>query len=167
MPSAFFDLLLPNPRRLRLAAGLLRLLQRLGIQRALGSSALFCRVPEQLRPWLALGPKLPARFFSTSQSFYPSRGARRLRVALFTGCVMPLIYPEVHGATIRVLQQNGCDVLVPAEQRCCGALSRHAGERSSLEALAQENARVFDSLAVDAVVVNAAGCGATWGGIRR
>ncbi len=91
--------------------------------------------------------------------FSPS-GKPRVRVALFLGCMTSEWYAAAHQATIRVLTRNGCEVLVPRDQTCCGALHRHTGYMTDAAELFRKNANVFGSLKIDAVVVNAAGCGA-------
>ena len=93
-------------------------------------------------------------------SEWPARADRRARVGLFLGCVAPEWLAPVHHATIRVLTQNGCDVVVPPEQTCCGALHRHAGLLDDARRLLAENASAFPA-DLDAVIVNAAGCGAS------
>ena len=90
----------------------------------------------------------------------PADGPQRGRVALFTGCVMRSAFAETNAATARVLARNGIAVDVPAAQTCCGALHAHAGERADARALAKRNIADLEGLAVDAFVVNAAGCGA-------
>jgi glycolate oxidase iron-sulfur subunit len=80
---------------------------------------------------------------------------------MFTGCVMPLVYGPVHEATLRVLRHNGCEVHIPSQQVCCGALNVHGGEREVASDLARQNMRAFLGRGLDAIVVNSAGCGAT------
>ena len=82
------------------------------------------------------------------------------RVALFTGCVADAIYPETNAATARVLQENGCEVVVPRTQVCCGAIHYHSGVEGPALDLARRNITAFDLAGVDAIIVNAAGCGA-------
>jgi glycolate oxidase iron-sulfur subunit len=81
-------------------------------------------------------------------------------VAFFTGCVADAMFRPTHWATLRVLQQNGCDVLVPPEQGCCGAIHYHAGSSDGARRMADANLAAFDLAEIDAVVVNHAGCGA-------
>jgi glycolate oxidase iron-sulfur subunit len=92
----------------------------------------------------------------------PAEGKRRARVALFTGCVADALFPETNLATARVLQRNGCDVWVPRAQGCCGALHYHSGLEAPAHQFAVDNCRAFEAElgTVDAVIVNAAGCGA-------
>jgi glycolate oxidase iron-sulfur subunit len=91
---------------------------------------------------------------------YPALGARRGRVALFSGCVMRAAFADTNAATARVLARNGIEVMVPAEQTCCGALHAHAGARGDSRRLARKNIAALERLDVDAFIVNAAGCGA-------
>ena len=98
----------------------------------------------------ALRAKLP--------EFMPAAGERRARVALLAGCVQRVYFPGVNEATIRVLAAEGCDVIVPRAQGCCGALSLHAGRERESRELAQELVATFPQ-DVDAIIVNAAGCG--------
>jgi len=93
-------------------------------------------------------------------AFTPARGERRARVAVLSGCVMNVLFHHVNQATIRVLAANGCDVLVPPGQGCCGALHLHAGFADEARKLARQTIQAFEQDHVDAIVVNSAGCGA-------
>ena len=106
-------------------------------------------------------PPIPERFFDGEGRFYPAIGPVRYRVGFFSGCVMPLAYGPVHEATVRVLRRNGCEVVVPRVQACCGALNVHGGERVMARELARRNVRAFLDLDVDYVAINSAGCGST------
>src|SRR5262249_1422470 len=87
-------------------------------------------------------------------------GTKRARVALFTGCVGDAMFPETNAATARVLQQNGCEVIVPRAQACCGAIHYHSGVEGPALTLARQNLAAFGAADLDAIIVNAAGCGA-------
>lgn len=89
----------------------------------------------------------------------PAKGNRRARVALFTGCVADVMFRETHWATARVLQENGCEVLVNHSQKCCGAIHLHAGSEEPARELADANIEALAGNDVDAVIVNVAGCG--------
>jgi glycolate oxidase iron-sulfur subunit len=106
-------------------------------------------------------PPISPRFVVPQGQIYRAVGERRSTVALLTGCIMSTAFSAVHEATIRVLQQNGCDVLLPPDQTCCGALHGHSGDLDGARALARRNIAAFEALGVDAIVVNAAGCGST------
>src|SRR5947207_6912266 len=94
-------------------------------------------------------------------AFTPAKGERRARVAVLSGCVMNVLFHHVNEATIRVLAENGCDVLVPARQGCCGALHLHAGFADEARKLARQTMDAFERETLDAVIVNSAGCGST------
>jgi glycolate oxidase iron-sulfur subunit len=94
---------------------------------------------------------LPARI--------PAKGNRRAVVGMLTGCVQQVFFPGVNVATARVLAAEGCDVIVPPRQGCCGALSLHGGRRAEAADFARHTIETFERAGVDAVIVNAAGCG--------
>jgi glycolate dehydrogenase iron-sulfur subunit len=152
-----FKELLPHKRRLRLLFAALRVYQRSGLQRLVRASRL---MPESLDQAERLLPRLPSPF-APRWEVLPAEGATRYRVGLFTGCIMPLVYGPVHAATVRVLRHNGCEVHVPRDQVCCGALNVHGGEREAMRELARQNMRAFLDRGLDAIVVNSAGCGST------
>jgi glycolate oxidase iron-sulfur subunit len=91
---------------------------------------------------------------------WPAQGSRRARVGFFRGCVSDVLFAATQQATLVALTANGCEVVVPAGQWCCGALNVHAGERRHARAMARRNVRAFAKHDLDAIVVNAAGCGA-------
>jgi glycolate oxidase iron-sulfur subunit len=152
--------LLPYPKRIAALARVLYLYQRSGLQslvRATGILKLLgLAQKEKLLP-----PIDREFFFSKLGRTYPAIGERRARVALFAGCVAQVSFSALHDATIRVLTANGCEVVVPAGQTCCGALAGHAGVRDVARSLARTNLDVFLAEDFDAVVTNAAGCGST------
>ena len=151
-----FKELLPHPMRLRALFASLLIYQRSGLQRLVRASKL---LPPALADAESLLPGLPAPF-SPRWDVYPAEGRIRYRVGMFTGCVMPLVYGPVHAATLRVLRHNGCEVHIPRQQVCCGALNVHGGEREVTRDLARKNLRAFLGRGLDAIVVNSAGCGA-------
>ena len=150
-----FTQLLPYPRRLKIIAGLLRLYQRTGLQKLTRHF-----LPKKLRELNAMLPTIPAKFFTPIAGVLPPIGERRAKVALLNGCVMPLLFGDINEATVRVLQRNGCEIILPKNQICCGALNTHNGEAIAAKRMARQNIDAFLAAEVDAVVVNAAGCGA-------
>lgn len=152
--------LFPYPGRLRAAALPLSLYVRSGLQRVARSSGLLRLLPSRIAQMDALAP--PVARETRLQGFYPARTASaRLRVALIAGCVQRVFFPNVNDATIRVLTAEGCDVVVPPAQGCCGALSFHAGREGEAMGFARRLISEFDAGGLDAIVVNAAGCGST------
>jgi Fe-S oxidoreductase len=152
--SLVLRLLFASPWRLRASFSGLRLYQRSAL------APLLRRVlPRRLRQMEEMLPRLPERFFDAAPVLADARGPRRATVALLTGCVMPLTYPQTHEATVRVLARNGCRVLAPPAQVCCGALHLHNGDTEAARKLAKRNIDAFLAAGVDAIVVNSAGCG--------
>lgn len=150
-----FTQLMPSPRRLRMVAQFLRFFQRFGLQQALRPI-----LPQRLREMAAMLPPVPDRFFEPQAVVLPAMSPRRARVAMLSGCVMSLLFGDVNEATVRVLRRNGCEVVIPKGQVCCGALNVHNGEAAAAKRMARKNIDTFLAAGVDAVIVNAAGCGA-------
>jgi glycolate oxidase iron-sulfur subunit len=100
-------------------------------------------------------------FFDDLGKTFSAHGTRRARVAFFAGCIAQVTFSHLNRATIRVLQANGCEVVAPAAQVCCGALAAHAGIRDVARNLAHANFDAFRAGGFDALVTNAAGCGST------
>jgi glycolate oxidase iron-sulfur subunit len=149
----------PSARRARLSLAPMRLLQWTGLDRLLEKSGLFKRLPRRLRQMHDMLPPLE-RHYGRLPEVLPAEGTRRARVALFTGCIADGVFPQTNLATARVLQRNGCDVLIPPAQGCCGAIHYHSGQDQPAGRLAAANCAAFPVDEVDAVIVNAAGCGA-------
>ncbi len=149
--------LFAEPRRLELAAGVLALYERGGLRSFLRRSGLRARLPSGLRRLEAMYPPFarPRYRPPTAQPAAPTA-----RVALLLGCVMRVAYGDVHTAAARVLNRLGVAVVDVPAQVCCGALHAHAGARDEAVALAKRNIAAFDAAEIDAIVVDAAGCGA-------
>lgn len=135
-----------HPTRLRLAGNATRLAQRLGLTSVVRSGRML--------------PPLRARFCPPDGNVAHAFGERRYRVAFLVGCVMPILYPQSHYATMKLLQLAGCEVWFPPQERCCGALFAHNGDLEGAERLREHNSRVYASETFDALIVDSAGCGA-------
>ena len=155
--------LFPYPSRLRAAAVGGALYQRAGGHDRLERTGLLKVLPARLRAVEELMP--PARLRGLTlrlPTFIPARDtARRRRVGLLEGCVQRVFFRDVNAATARVLAWEGCDVVVPRAQRCCGALSEHAGREKEALDRARRLIDVFERADVDVIVANVAGCGST------
>jgi glycolate oxidase iron-sulfur subunit len=152
--------LLPYPGRIAAAARLLRLYQRSGLASLARATGILRLLGLQERDRLL--PQIDSDFFFTDLGkTFPAHGRQRARVAFFAGCVAQVTFSELNRATIRVLQANGCEAVVPAEQFCCGALAAHAGVRDVARDLARANCQAFHLDDFDAIITNAAGCGST------
>jgi glycolate oxidase iron-sulfur subunit len=151
--------LFPHSRRLRLMRGPLRAFEVTGLQRLVRRSGLLRRAAPRLAAMADLTPPLTRR--ERLPERIPAVGTRRAVVGLLTGCVQGEFFPQVNAATARVLAAEGCDVIVPAGQGCCGALSVHNGREPEAQRYARRTIDVFEAAGVDAVVVNSAGCGSS------
>jgi glycolate oxidase iron-sulfur subunit len=152
--------LFPFPRRLRALVWLLVVYVSSGLQWLVRKSGVLRLVPLRLRQLEALLPPVSVRLLRQKlPSVTEAQGPERARVALLSGCVQRVFLPEVNAATVRVLAAEGCRVLVPPAQGCCGALSLHAGRQDEARALVRALVPQLDGDGVDTVVVNSAGCG--------
>jgi glycolate oxidase iron-sulfur subunit len=150
----------PYPRRLRAAALLGLLYRRSGLRWLARRSGLRDRLPPRARAVEGLLPPIRLRDLAarTRHVVRPTAPARR-RVALLTGCAQRVFFPHVNAATVRVLAAEGCEVVIPRGQGCCGALSLHTGREDEALRLARRAVDRFAAADVDSVVVNVAGCG--------
>jgi glycolate oxidase iron-sulfur subunit len=103
----------------------------------------------------------PPFFFSQIGRTFPPEGERTHRVAFLAGCIANVSFARLNEATVRVLQRNGCEVVVPEGQGCCGALHLHDGMRDEARKLARCNIDAILDGGFDAIITNAAGCGST------
>jgi glycolate oxidase iron-sulfur subunit len=152
--------LLPYPSRIAASARWLKFYQRSGLATLARRSGILRLLGLEEREGLM--PAIDSEFFfgELGKTFAP-RGARKARVAFFAGCIAQVTFSDLNRATIRVLQANGCEVVVPEKQVCCGALAAHAGIRDVARNLARTNFGAFPVEDFDAVITNAAGCGST------
>jgi glycolate oxidase iron-sulfur subunit len=151
----------PYAGRMRRLLAPVRWLQKLGLDRLMERIGLPRLLPGSLRHMQEMLPRLKPHY-GYLPKVLPAEGPRRARVALFTGCAADAFFPETNLNTARVLQKNGCEVWIPRNQVCCGALQYHAARPKAAQQFAQTNIDTFSSPAssVDAMIVNAAGCGA-------
>jgi glycolate oxidase iron-sulfur subunit len=147
----------PRPDRLRALLLPLRLYQKAGLQSLVRRAGIPKLFPARFRAMEALLPQVPAQ--ETLPELIPAQGERRRRVGLLLGCVQRVLFPQVNAATARVLAAEGCEVVAPKAQPCCGALLVHAGEEKQAVQLARQTIDAFEKAQVDAVIINAAGCG--------
>jgi len=159
--------LFPYPRRLRLALLGQIVYARSGLRWLVHALRLVRLLPRRLRALESLMPPVSLRLLRQRlPALAPATGARRARVVLLPGCVQRVYFPDVNQATLRVLRAEGCEVVIPPELGCCGALSLHAGRDQEARRFARAAIAALERAEVDAVVVNAAGCGSAmkeWG----
>jgi glycolate oxidase iron-sulfur subunit len=157
--QAVFDSLFLHMPVFRAFSGAMKLYQRSGAQWIARQSGLLQQMGMQ--DMEAMLPPMSQTFTTPLGQIYRAEGTHRYTVALLTGCIMSTAFAHVHAATIRVLQKNGCEVLIPPDQGCCGALHIHSGLMEGGRELARRNIEAFEGLGIDAIIVNAAGCGST------
>src|SRR5438034_3883136 len=146
--------------RLRLAGRALRLYQQLGLQTLVRRSGFLKLLPKRLRELESMTPTVQDQFSSELISpTTPPVGPKKYRVAVLTGCAQDLICSDVNCDTVEVLARNGCEVLAPPEQDCCGSLHAHNGEWELAQQLARRNIDQFPPEQFDAIITNAGGCG--------
>ncbi len=150
----------PYPRRFAAAARAMELYQASGFQQFLRTSGLLKRIAPEMAAMEALMPAVGIEPGTTPGATYRADGHRRGTVALFTGCVMDAVLGSINRDTVRLLNAAGYDVVVPEDQICCGALANHAGLRDTAIDMAKRNLQAFPLEDVDAIIINAAGCGA-------
>jgi len=153
-----FNVLFSDMKRFRVASHALKFYQRSGVQSAVRKSRLLNVIGLAEKEQML--PELSNRFTVPHGETIAALGEKRGHVALFTGCIMSTAYASVHDSTIRVLTRNGYDVTLVSEQGCCGALHVHGGAPDGGRKLARTNIDAFESANFDAIIVNAAGCGA-------
>jgi glycolate oxidase iron-sulfur subunit len=155
-----FGKLLQSPGWMSAAGAAAYLYQASRLQALVRGSGLWKLLGKLGRLEQLLPPADPPFFFDKIGKTFPPEGERRHRVAFMAGCVANVSFARLNEATVRVLQKNGCEVVIPAGQGCCGALHVHAGLRGEARKLARRNIdAVLDGF--DAIITNAAGCGST------
>ncbi len=165
----FFDAMLPSRVVLSLVFGSLKVYQRSGLQTLARRTGLLdaannlptpfkgkLKIPEELMDG-AKGDIIPQQL----PEITPAIGPRRYRVGFISGCIMDQVFHDINEATIRVLAANGCEVVTPVQQNCCGALHVHGGEAERGRELARHNIDTFARYDVDVIIINSAGCGST------
>jgi Fe-S oxidoreductase len=160
MSKMSLEHLVPKQRRLELLGRAARFYQRSGLQSAVRKSRLLRALAPSLADLEQSLPAVSSTIFRAQGQVIPPRGRLRARVALLSGCVMPLVSGSEMNAAVRVLARNGVEVVVPKDQACCGAINSHMGDLVTARDLARSNVDAFLDAGVDAVVVASAGCGA-------
>jgi glycolate oxidase iron-sulfur subunit len=153
----------PYPQRLRILLAPLSIYQKLGLQKLIRATGLLDRLlPPQIAAMESVLPEISAQAFQDNlPQLVAAQGEKRYRVGMILGCVQRLFLPQVNEATVRVLTANGCEVVIPKAQGCCAALTHHQGQELQTQELARQMIDTFAYANVDAVIINASGCGHT------
>jgi len=150
----------PYPRRFQLASRMLQLYRVTGAQRFVRSTGLLKRIAPKMAAAEALMPDVEMDRGVALNSQYGAEGRKQGTVAFFSGCVMNSMMGAINKASVKLLTAAGYDVIVPGNQICCGALANHAGLRETAKAMARANIAAFPVDKLNAIIINAAGCGA-------
>jgi len=146
--------------RLRFVGALIRLYQHVGLQSLIRGCGVLKLLPRRLRELEAMTPVIQTKFSSALIApVTPAVGQKKYRVALLTGCAQDLMFSDVNRDTAEVLARNGCEVITPPAQQCCGSLHAHNGELELARRLARQSIDQFQPEQFDAIISNAAGCG--------
>jgi glycolate oxidase iron-sulfur subunit len=146
--------------RLHLLGYAMRLYQQLGLQTFLRRSGILKLLPKRMRELEAMTPPIQPKFSAELiDPITPSVGPKKYKVAVLTGCAQDLIFSDVNRDTVEVLSRNGCEVITPPVQLCCGSLHAHNGEWELAQELARKQIDQFPPEQFDAIITNAAGCG--------
>jgi glycolate oxidase iron-sulfur subunit len=161
----FLKQLLPHQKRIKLFGTFLWLYQRSGLQWLTRKSGILKLFPKNMSEMESILPQIPSpkqlwKGHSNEQSNHRSEENVKKKVGFFSGCIMDVMFQETNRNTIRLLEQAGCEVILPQKQKCCGALHAHAGEKDQARALAKQNIAAFEEGQMDYVISNAGGCGA-------
>ena len=151
----------PYANRLRLLALPLMVYQRTGLQALVRAAGLLKLMPGRFAAMEALLPKVPVNVFKKLPSRIAAKTVARRRVGMLAGCVQQVFFQHVNEATVRVLAAEGCEVVIPKSQSCCGALMLHCGLEDQASDMAKQMIAMFEEADVDTVVINAAGCGSS------
>ena len=147
-------------RRLLWLGKLIRFYQWLGLQSLLRQSGVLKLIPRRWAELESMTPTIPAKYSAgLIAPVTAARGKKKYRVAVLTGCAQDLIFSEVNRDTVEVLARNGCEVVTPARQDCCGSLHGHNGEWALAQQLARRQIDQFPPDQFHAIISNAGGCG--------
>jgi len=157
----FLRSLLPNLPALRLLARLIRIYQMSGMRSLIKHVGILKLLPRKLVELEHQQPTISKRFFSPSAKTFQSLKPAKRKVALLSGCIMPLVQASTMESAVNVLRHNHCDVTVPVNQGCCGALNLHGGDIDKARDMARKNIDIFLGNNPDVIITASAGCGST------
>lgn len=157
----FLKNVLSSKWKLKITAALLRVYQRWGIEALIAKSGILKIFSPKLNELQSLAPKIDVHY---SEKIIPEiltpKGEVKYRVGFLSGCLMNVAFAGINKDTVDVLLHNGCEVITPRAQECCGSLQAHSGDFETARRLARHNIDVFSNYELDAIVMNSAGCGA-------
>ncbi|PKG23547.1 (Fe-S)-binding protein [Niallia nealsonii] len=156
-----FDGLFPYKNRMQSLTGLIGFYQRSGLQTIVHTTGMLKLLPDSLSSMEKVLPAIPTKKeMKNRPTHLLAHVETKKRVAFFSGCLMDTMFMKTNDATLKLLQLAGCEIIIPSEQACCGALHGHSGEKNTAKKLAKQNITAFESLEADYIITNAGGCGA-------
>ncbi|CAM3969757.1 (Fe-S)-binding protein [Mesobacillus thioparans] len=159
--NAVFKGLFPHQERMRGLTGLIGFYQRSGLQKVARGTGVMKLFPESLATMEKVLPHVPTmKEMKNRPEHLEAIGTKTHKVAFFSGCLMDTMFLETNNATMKLLQLAGCEIVIPKDQACCGALHGHSGEKEGAKELARRNIKAFEDTGVDFIITNAGGCGA-------
>lgn len=159
--NAVFKGLFPHQDRMRGLTGLIGFYQRSGLQKVARGTGVMKLFPESLATMEKVLPKVPTmKEMKNRPEHLQAIGTKTHKVAFSSGCLMDTMFLETNNATMKLLQLAGCEIVIPKDQACCGALHGHSGEKEGAKGLARRNIKAFEDTGVDFIITNAGGCGA-------
>ncbi|RDI41417.1 (Fe-S)-binding protein [Falsibacillus pallidus] len=156
-----FEGLFPHQERMRHAVNLLGLYQRSGLQHTVRKIGFMKLFPDHLASMEKVLPRVPSmKEMKNRPKHLNAEGTPKAKAAFFTGCLMDTMFLETNNATLKLLQMAGCELVIPDNQACCGALHGHSGEKDRAKQMAKKNIEAFEQTGADYIITNAGGCGA-------
>ncbi|MGY3717954.1 (Fe-S)-binding protein [Sutcliffiella cohnii] len=149
-------------KSMKFSGDLYFLYQKSGLQKVVRSTNLPEKLVKKVGSFEKALPKVPSKKYQVHRGkLYKAKTETTVKtVALFLGCINDALFYHVNYFTLELLRISGCDVYIPEEQTCCGALHAHQGQMKEARQLAKENLNAFEKFKVDAIITNAGGCGA-------
>ncbi|WP_163537452.1 (Fe-S)-binding protein [Gracilibacillus sp. YIM 98692] len=156
-----FDHVFPHHHRIKTLTNLLSYYQSTGMQNIMHKTGVLNMFPDTLATMEKVLPQAPnKKKMNKRETIMTPVNTKKKRVAFFTGCLMDSLFRETNDATLELLKIAGCEIVIPDQQVCCGALHGHSGEKERARDLAKKNIKAFEALNVDYILTNAGGCGA-------
>lgn len=161
MRTVAFKKIFPHQSRMYKVGKLMRFYQKSGLRKLTRGMGIMKLFPAHMAEMEEILPEATGRgLVDAMGTFVPAKQEAKLKVGMFRGCIMDVLFHETNVNTVELLTTAGCDVVIPPNQNCCGALHAHSGERELARELARKNIRVFKEAGVDLIISNAGGCGA-------
>lgn len=159
--KAVFEGLFPHQNRMRGLTGLIGFYQRSGLQKVARGTGIMKLFPDSMAAMEKVLPDVPTlKEMKNRPEHLEAIGQKTHKVAFFSGCLMDTMFLETNNATMKLLQLAGCEIVIPKDQACCGALHGHSGEKDGAKEMARKNIKAFEDTGVDFIITNAGGCGA-------